>query len=225
MPVIGVGRVKDPIQAERILAEGHADLVGIVRAQIADPEFSRKARENQVDDIRLCLSCNQECVGRMGLNRWLGCIETPATGREKEFGIGTLQRGRDAQAGGGGRRRARRPEGRRRSPPGAAIRLRCWRRRSVWVGRSSGRYASPTVPSSATSSATFCTRSTSSMSTCGRTSPRPRRPCCAERPDAVDRRHRLQSRPGNHSGRGRAGRRRCHRHPFRRGEARANACW
>lgn len=91
LPVIGVGRVKDPIQAERILSEGHADLVGVVRAQIADPEFARKSREGRVDDIRLCLSCNQECVGRMGLNRWLGCIETPATGREKTLGVGTLQ--------------------------------------------------------------------------------------------------------------------------------------
>lgn len=90
VPVIGVGRVKDPIQAERVLTEGHADLVGIVRGQIADPEFARKARENRADEIRLCLSCNQECVGRMGLNRWLGCIENPATGRELEYGIGTL---------------------------------------------------------------------------------------------------------------------------------------
>ena len=92
LPVIGVGRVKDPIQAERVLAEGHADLIGVVRAQIADPEFARKARENRIDDIRLCLSCNQECVGRMGLNRWLGCIETPATGQERILGIGTLVR-------------------------------------------------------------------------------------------------------------------------------------
>jgi 2,4-dienoyl-CoA reductase (NADPH2) len=90
LPVIGVGRVKDTIQAERILAEGHADLVGVVRAQIADPEFVRKSRENRIDDIRLCLSCNQECVGRMGLNRWMGCIETPGTGQEKRYGIGTL---------------------------------------------------------------------------------------------------------------------------------------
>ncbi len=90
LPVVGVGRIKDPIQAERALQEGHADLVGIVRAQIADPEFGRKARENRVEDIRLCLSCNQECVGRMGLNRWMGCIETPATGRERELGVGTL---------------------------------------------------------------------------------------------------------------------------------------
>lgn len=91
LPVIGVGRVKDPIQAERILAEGHADLVGIVRGQIADPQFAHKARENRIDDIRLCLSCNQECVGRMGLNRWMGCIETPATGQEQKYGADTLQ--------------------------------------------------------------------------------------------------------------------------------------
>lgn len=91
LPVIGVGRVKDPIQAERLLAEGHADLVGIVRAQIADPEFGRKAREGRIDDIRLCLSCNQECVGRMGLNRWMGCIETPGTGQEQTLGVDTLR--------------------------------------------------------------------------------------------------------------------------------------
>ena len=82
IPVVGVGRFKDPLQAERAIAEGHCDLVGIVRGQIADPDFAAKARVGAADDIRLCLSCNQECVGRMGLNRWLGCIENPATGRE-----------------------------------------------------------------------------------------------------------------------------------------------
>lgn len=84
LPVIGVGRFKDPLQAERALAEGHCDLVGVVRGQIADADFAAKARAGATDDIRLCLSCNQECVGRMGLNRWLGCIENPRTGREAE---------------------------------------------------------------------------------------------------------------------------------------------
>ena len=84
LPVVGVGRFKDPLQAERALAEGHCDLVGVVRGQIADPDFAAKARAGATDDIRLCLSCNQECVGRMGLNRWLGCIENPKTGREAE---------------------------------------------------------------------------------------------------------------------------------------------
>jgi mycofactocin system FadH/OYE family oxidoreductase 2 len=87
LPVIGVGRFKDPLQAERALAEGHCDLVGVVRGQIADADFAAKARAGAADAIRLCLSCNQECVGRMGLNRWLGCIENPRTGREAE-GVG-----------------------------------------------------------------------------------------------------------------------------------------
>ena len=82
LPVVGVGRFKDPLQAERALAEGHCDLVGAVRAQIADPDFVRKAQAGVHEETRLCLSCNQECVGRMGLNRWLGCIENPRTGRE-----------------------------------------------------------------------------------------------------------------------------------------------
>ncbi|MDA3624115.1 mycofactocin system FadH/OYE family oxidoreductase 2 [Saccharopolyspora oryzae] len=82
LPVVGVGRIKDPLQAERALEEGHCDLVGVVRGQIADPDFAAKARSGHRNDIRTCLSCNQECVGRMGLNRWLGCIENPRTGRE-----------------------------------------------------------------------------------------------------------------------------------------------
>jgi 2,4-dienoyl-CoA reductase (NADPH2) len=87
LPVVGVGRFKDPLQAERALAEGHCDLVGVVRGQIADADFVAKARAGATDEIRLCLSCNQECVGRMGLNRWLGCIENPRTGRESQ-GVG-----------------------------------------------------------------------------------------------------------------------------------------
>ena len=87
LPVVGVGRFKDPLQAERALAEGHCDLVGVVRGQIADPDFAAKARAGATDEIRLCLSCNQECVGRMGLNRWLGCIENPRTGREHTVAV------------------------------------------------------------------------------------------------------------------------------------------
>jgi hypothetical protein len=91
LPVVGVGRFKDPLQAERALAEGHCDLVGIVRGQIADADFAAKAKAGATDDIRLCLSCNQECVGRMGLNRWLGCIENPKTGRESQIAAAARQ--------------------------------------------------------------------------------------------------------------------------------------
>jgi len=80
VPVIGIGRIKSAAEAERALAEGRCDLVGVVRGQIADPEFAAKARAGR--EVRTCLSCNQECAGRMGLNRWLGCVENPRAGRE-----------------------------------------------------------------------------------------------------------------------------------------------
>src|SRR6185312_4672376 len=64
-------------------------LIGVVRGQIADADFAAKARAGQATEIRLCLSCNQECVGRMGLNRWLGCIENPRTGRERTWPLAT----------------------------------------------------------------------------------------------------------------------------------------
>ncbi len=102
LPVVGVGRFKDPLQAERAIADGHCDLVGAVRAQIADPDFVRKARIGEHDSTRLCLSCNQECVGRMGLNRWLGCIENPAAGREAEATVAITQRPKDVMVIGAG---------------------------------------------------------------------------------------------------------------------------
>ena len=80
LPVVGVGRFKDPLQAERALAEGHCDLVGVVRGQIADAEFAAKGRAGATDEIRLCLSCNQEC-GKDGSTAVWGARE-PAHGRE-----------------------------------------------------------------------------------------------------------------------------------------------
>lgn len=91
LPVIGVGRIKDPVQAEQILARGACDLVGMVRQQIADSYTAKKARAGRVEAIRLCISCNQECIGREGLNLDIGCIENPATGYELTLGPDTLR--------------------------------------------------------------------------------------------------------------------------------------
>lgn len=67
VPVIGRGRILDPAQAEQVLADNQADLVGMARALIADPEIPNKARQGNTDDIRTCLGCN-ECAGRV--NYW-----------------------------------------------------------------------------------------------------------------------------------------------------------
>jgi mycofactocin system FadH/OYE family oxidoreductase 2 len=82
LPVIGIGRFTRPDQAERALADGECDLVGVVRGQIADPDFAGKARAGRADTIRTCVGCNQDCIGRVGLNRSLGCVVNPRAGRE-----------------------------------------------------------------------------------------------------------------------------------------------
>ncbi|TQF68895.1 mycofactocin system FadH/OYE family oxidoreductase 2 [Rhodococcus spelaei] len=102
LPVVGVGRFTDPEQADRALAEGHCDLVGVVRGQIADPDFAAKAAAGQPQDIRTCLSCNQECIGRVGMNRWLGCVENPEAGRESVPLPAPRRRGRRVVVVGGG---------------------------------------------------------------------------------------------------------------------------
>ena len=66
IPVIGAGRITSPQEAEQVLAAGQCDLVGVVRGQIADPDFTVKAQRGDAAAIRTCLSCNQECAGRVG---------------------------------------------------------------------------------------------------------------------------------------------------------------
>jgi mycofactocin system FadH/OYE family oxidoreductase 2 len=90
LPVFCTNRINDPHLAEKILEDGQADMIGMVRALICDPELPNKAMEGRTDDIRNCIACNQGCIGRMGLGYKLGCLHNPAAGEEKELGIGTM---------------------------------------------------------------------------------------------------------------------------------------
>ena len=72
--------------AETIIASGEADLVSIVRGQIADPHLARKTTEGRADDIRGCISCNQMCWGRRSRDYWISCLINPSVGREFEWG-------------------------------------------------------------------------------------------------------------------------------------------
>ena len=81
-PVLVGGRINQPQLAEEIVAGGQADMVGVARALICDPEFSAKAKAGRSDDIRACIGCNQACVGhRLGYYP-VSCIQHPETGRE-----------------------------------------------------------------------------------------------------------------------------------------------
>jgi mycofactocin system FadH/OYE family oxidoreductase 2 len=90
-PIFCVGRINDPLLAERILAEGHADMVAMTRQHIADPETVNKAREGRLEDIRECVGCNQGCIDTVYKFQHLTCIHNPAAGNELELGIGTLR--------------------------------------------------------------------------------------------------------------------------------------
>jgi 2,4-dienoyl-CoA reductase-like NADH-dependent reductase (Old Yellow Enzyme family)/thioredoxin reductase len=91
LPVIAYGRIRTPEMAEDILARGDADLVGMARALITDPEWVRKAREGRGHRIRRCVGCNQGCLDRLWYGQETTCILNPAAGREAELGEGTLQ--------------------------------------------------------------------------------------------------------------------------------------
>ena len=90
LPVYATNRINDPQLAEKILEDGQGDMINMVRALIADPELPNKAMEGREDDIRQCIACNQGCIGRMGLGYTIGCMQSSASGNEKELGVGTL---------------------------------------------------------------------------------------------------------------------------------------
>jgi 2,4-dienoyl-CoA reductase-like NADH-dependent reductase (Old Yellow Enzyme family) len=78
--------IRTPDNAETIIASGEADLVSIVRGQIADPHLARKTTEGRAEDIRGCISCNQMCWGRRSRDYWISCLINPSAGREFEWG-------------------------------------------------------------------------------------------------------------------------------------------
>ncbi len=91
LPVFCTGRINDPVMAEKVLDAGQADMIGMCRALICDPFLPKKAEEGRMEEIRYCVADNQGCIGRMGVNKLLGCIQNPAVGLEARWGEGTLR--------------------------------------------------------------------------------------------------------------------------------------
>ncbi len=85
LPVFCVGGIRDPLMAEQIVASGHADMVGMTRAHIADPHIVAKLRAGQYDDIRRCIGCMQACTEALAHGGPISCVYNPVTGREREW--------------------------------------------------------------------------------------------------------------------------------------------
>ncbi len=87
IPVFVAGRINQPQDAETMIATGQADMTGMTRAQIADPDMADKARYGRIDDIRACIACNQACIGHMQSGHGISCIQHPETGRELKYAV------------------------------------------------------------------------------------------------------------------------------------------
>lgn len=88
LPVVVAGRMNTPELAESALASGKADMVGMARTLIADPEWPNKARDGKANTIRPCVGANW-CMASI-VNSPLACVHNPAVAREKQLGVGTL---------------------------------------------------------------------------------------------------------------------------------------
>jgi 2,4-dienoyl-CoA reductase (NADPH2) len=101
VPVIAVGRIHDPVRAERILAEGRADFIAMGRPLLADPDLPRKLRSGQAHRVRKCISC-ENCIDAMEQRFSVDCAVNPRTGKERELAAPRTGRAKRVLVIGGG---------------------------------------------------------------------------------------------------------------------------
>jgi len=87
LPLVATNRINMPEVAERLLADGSADMVSMARPLLADPDWVAKARSGRGDRINTCIACNQACLDHVFENRTASCLVNPRACRETELAI------------------------------------------------------------------------------------------------------------------------------------------
>ncbi|MCB9325135.1 MAG: NADPH-dependent 2,4-dienoyl-CoA reductase [Lewinellaceae bacterium] len=85
IPLITTNRINTPELAEKILADGHADMVSMARPFLADPDFVNKAKANKSETINTCIACNQACLDHVFKNTRATCLVNPRACYETEL--------------------------------------------------------------------------------------------------------------------------------------------
>ncbi|WP_432073015.1 FAD-dependent oxidoreductase [Streptomyces wuyuanensis] len=85
VPLVTSNRINTPEVAERMLAEGRADMVSMARPFLADPEFVAKARADRAETINTCIGCNQACLDHTFSGRITSCLVNPRACHETEL--------------------------------------------------------------------------------------------------------------------------------------------
>ncbi|MBK6615151.1 NADPH-dependent 2,4-dienoyl-CoA reductase [Ottowia sp.] len=87
IPLVASNRINTPEVAERLLAEGYADMVSMARPLLADADFVRKARQGRADEINTCIGCNQACLDHTFGRQITSCLVNPRACHETELVI------------------------------------------------------------------------------------------------------------------------------------------
>ncbi|MET8457897.1 NADPH-dependent 2,4-dienoyl-CoA reductase [Streptomyces parvulus] len=102
VPLVTTNRINTPEVAERLLAEGAADMVSMARPMLADPDFVAKAASGRPEDINTCIGCNQACLDHTFSGQITSCLVNPRACHETELVLTpTRRRKRVAVVGAG----------------------------------------------------------------------------------------------------------------------------
>lgn len=85
IPLITTNRINMPGVAEKILADGDADMVSMARPFLADAEIVLKSKEGREDEINTCIGCNQACLDHIFQNKMTSCLVNPRACHETEL--------------------------------------------------------------------------------------------------------------------------------------------
>ena len=85
IPLITTNRINMPEVAERILADGDADMVSMARPLLADSDWVNKAKIGRSNRINTCIACNQACLDHVFENKHASCLLNPRACHETEL--------------------------------------------------------------------------------------------------------------------------------------------
>lgn len=91
IPLITSNRINMPDTAEKVLAEGHADMISMARPFLADPEWVNKAKAEKSDEINTCIGCNQACLDHVFQRKVASCLVNPRACHETELNYTTTK--------------------------------------------------------------------------------------------------------------------------------------
>lgn len=99
VPSLVMGRFRTLEEADQVVRAGQADMVGLTRAHIADPDLVAKSRAGNTERVRPCIACNQGCVGNlMGPEQRLSCVVNPTVGFEARLGEELIEQAADGKS-------------------------------------------------------------------------------------------------------------------------------